>query len=541
MKKHFLSAITTFLFITVLGCKEQLIKTIEKSETPFDQSLNNLNARKKLSNDDSEMVLGRKLENPYSIENMKKAYLSLKKVDNSIKDYIIKENFLYVRFLPKNKGEFDILNKDESIDIFDYPLDYEIIKVGNRYKDKNLQNEQFSWYYCAIPIDFEFPKNFKYEILDKLFLPKGNGNDIIEKNRKTVINDVEFLDLLENESLNLTGNLTQTKKGRINSYIPSGTITMQDDQRGEVPVIGCKVQTRVWFSTETAITNNTGYFNIGVQYNNDANFSIKWSRADFDIYDSPSGQAYYNGPKQNDPWILNINNGKSKTFATVHRAAYEYYYNTPEALSVPPNTTFYVQDTDNQNSIAGEYAYSIGIRIWTRVDDANSSTGYRDRTSAETFGVVAHEIGHRVHSSINFGGFIDGDPDARRLQEAWGEALKWLFRMNEYGNCGDFNPFTNALTNDNFQGRIINDNGVYKPIFVDLFDDCNQRNNNCNQRADLDQNTLANDNVSGFTIKQFEDAIRNANRWNSARDYLFDNNPANPTRDNLTQLFEQWQ
>ena len=72
---------------------------------------------------DGETVLGRKLENPYSITNMTKA---IERVRPSLlkSGGALQANFIYVRFLPKNYDEFDLLYNDTTLSLFDLPLDY---------------------------------------------------------------------------------------------------------------------------------------------------------------------------------------------------------------------------------------------------------------------------------------------------------------------------------------------------------------------------------------------------------------------------------
>ena len=82
-------------------------------------------------NDDA-IELGEKLRNPYSIENMTTAYNNLKSIGKVFQpNFRVYTSHLYVRFLPNDELQLDILNKDENIELYDYPLDYEIITTKN--------------------------------------------------------------------------------------------------------------------------------------------------------------------------------------------------------------------------------------------------------------------------------------------------------------------------------------------------------------------------------------------------------------------------
>jgi hypothetical protein len=83
------------------------------------------------------IVLGNKLENPYSVENMKRAYESLKSsgiLKSATTDtFDIETNTLYIRFLPKDSADLRLLWADTTIELFDYPMDYEITEEGFYY------------------------------------------------------------------------------------------------------------------------------------------------------------------------------------------------------------------------------------------------------------------------------------------------------------------------------------------------------------------------------------------------------------------------
>ncbi len=63
------------------------------------------------------MVLGPPLENPYSVENMKKALNSLRKSFRAELpgDYEVKTTHYYVKFLPENEAHLDSLSLDEAL------------------------------------------------------------------------------------------------------------------------------------------------------------------------------------------------------------------------------------------------------------------------------------------------------------------------------------------------------------------------------------------------------------------------------------------
>lgn len=99
--------------------------------------------------------LSEPLENPYSVENMKVAYTTLKSGGIGEKsDIEIKATHFYVRFLPKDFDELDSLERDTTLILFDYPLDRKITKKGTHYHDPSLLKEQVTWQYTTVPVNY---------------------------------------------------------------------------------------------------------------------------------------------------------------------------------------------------------------------------------------------------------------------------------------------------------------------------------------------------------------------------------------------------
>lgn len=92
--------------------------------------------------------LGNQLENAYSVTNMQKAYDTL--LANGMNDYVnVHCTHYYVKFYPETKAEYDLLMADTSLDLFDFPLDYELIGEGTLCS----KNEDFNVLYTVVPVD----------------------------------------------------------------------------------------------------------------------------------------------------------------------------------------------------------------------------------------------------------------------------------------------------------------------------------------------------------------------------------------------------
>ncbi len=111
------------------------------------------------------IVLGDRLENPYVTENVRKAFASLYPTKSSD---LVRTTNLYVRFLPKDNDEYQLLKK-MGVDMLDHPVDYEIVEEGDYYQDPSLGDGAITWQYAVVPIDFKFP-DVRHEILDECFI-----------------------------------------------------------------------------------------------------------------------------------------------------------------------------------------------------------------------------------------------------------------------------------------------------------------------------------------------------------------------------------
>ena len=166
---RFLAALACF-FIFMQACqKDHMPKEIPDIDTSQSNiSLTGEPGLRSFAPPDQQMVLGQKINNPYSVANMTAAWNNLYDPD-----YVaLPATDLYVRFLPANLEElkllFDYMDSLD-IDLDDYPLDYEIIQEGTWYHDPSIPEDEPTWYYTVVKPDFVFPP-VQYEILEDLVL-----------------------------------------------------------------------------------------------------------------------------------------------------------------------------------------------------------------------------------------------------------------------------------------------------------------------------------------------------------------------------------
>ena len=268
------------------------------------------------------IVLGGKLDNPYTTENVRKAYTSLYPT-RSRSD--IETTNLYVRFLPETPEQLHLLY-DMGLELTDHPVDYEIVTDGDYYHDPEIDEDMITWQYAVVPKDFEFP-SVKYEILDECFIA---DDDITTRSGETI----DWL-ALESEAYRITGNgdmlAVDTKKPRVH---PSGRITIVDEQaNGGKPfgVSGVRVRCNTFVKISYTFTDRGGYYTIPKKisaivryrlvFKNEKGFSIGFNRVIVPASTSALGKTSPQGLS-----VTITKNADSKLFnrSVVNNAAYDY-------------------------------------------------------------------------------------------------------------------------------------------------------------------------------------------------------------------------
>jgi hypothetical protein len=573
MKKHSLR----FLIVTLIGI---LIYSCQNEDDFLEpnSSIENLEIENDLAFGE-KIILGKQLENPYSVENMKKALQSLKSSSKfsakSTNDINISESHYYVKFIPKNSDELGIIEKDTSLIAYDYPLDYEILQIGDYYHDPKVPINQPTFHYASIPVGKKIPEGIEYVILSNLFIP--DNEDVPDS----------YQELLVTESLKLTGNLENKDSSskeetstlaRASKWRPAGTIKVWDDNIGQtttatrvfshweyydcggngddilpilqkterlekiikpidnqcrravyryitstingsyVPMEGVRVRARRWFTTHTGITNSQGRYSCNGRFRRPANYKIKWKRHDFAIRWSWLSSAKYNGPKKKGDWNLNITGGTQAYYATVFRAAHHYYYKDIKGLRRPPQNSFWRTQMKIRaylENISDEGSLGTHAAGWRAFGLYSPIKIYTyQRPAIETYATTIHELAHASHWHMNRSDFSDTET---KVKESWARGVQW-----ELGR----------MTYPNYLGREFS-RGDYTLVVSDMIDN---DINTTEPRTNFGYYRNVNDQVSDYTIKQIEDALNGQKNWNSWRNNII-NRYNNPTEVNLNRLY----
>lgn len=307
---------------------------------------------------DGLMVLGEKLENPYSIENMQKAYADLIKT-KAAGDFKIETTDLYVRFLPKDSTELLMLQSDTLLELFDYPLDYDIEVEGTYYHDPSIPEGEITWLYTTVKPDYKFPP-VRYEILEKCFIPNeddlddewiDDGIDDSADGPDTRADQRSFADLLEQKAFENAGLISKFEK-KINEpetrswkrKRPTGTLKVYDTYlRRDVPLKGVKVRCHTVVKWSTAFTNENGYYSMGSKFRLGPHYAVVFDNSQgFTIWGNwgPFAAANYNmGWHSKSGHSRNFGtNATAWDWCSVANAGFEYYQNAKrDGIGLPPS------------------------------------------------------------------------------------------------------------------------------------------------------------------------------------------------------------
>ena len=363
-----------------------------------------------------------RLENPYSVANMKKALASLQsKNRRNYGDVEIKATHYYVKFTPNNEKEYSAVKADSLIELYDHPLDVEEWIIPEAIALANGMEERPPVLWCAVAVGHPLPEGCPYEILEHLYIP---DEDKIRPDR-SYQQERPFAYTLVDEALRLTGNLKpQRQSQRMGKWRPKGRITVWDDNLNHfVGVEGVKVRARRWFTTHTGFTSSLGYYNCDGRFRWEANYSIVWERYNFSIQDGWLSRAGFDGPKTNKKWNWAITKDVQKYYATIFRAAQHYYYKSIKELRRPPQNSFwktqlkiraYNESNDNLNG-----SHCAGCRFLGLNSAIKMYNPQRD--SDKLYGTTIHELAHASHWNMDRRGYRNS---ATIVAESWARGVE---------------------------------------------------------------------------------------------------------------------
>jgi hypothetical protein len=273
-------------------------------------------------------VLGNQLPNPYLIPNMRQAYLNLGYDPNRA---VV--NDLYVSFLPSlsQLATLDSVMDSQGYELFDTPMDYEIISEGDYYQDPSIPDSLPTWQYAVVAPDFVAPSGMNYQVLAQIHIPPddftaveteaesiaGGGGAMAPQQQTNSVNpnvlqcgagyhwDYSLMKCVPNEctygyhwdngqqqcvpNTCPAGYYWSDLDGTCKPYnttppapapyaqIPKGCITVTDNNLGTQPgVRQIRIVAKRWFKIERTYTNDNGCFNLTKHFKNKVKIVAKF-------------------------------------------------------------------------------------------------------------------------------------------------------------------------------------------------------------------------------------------------------------------------
>ena len=479
----------------------------ESDVLPIEKTINQVEKNKT----EGLMKIGKQLQNPYSVDNMKKALASVETKDASgrfaTENLEIVATHRYIKFSPKTEKELDILKNDHSIILYTFPLDYEILENGSSYVDPAVAADQPTYQYASIPVNKVLPEGVPYEVLAELFIPDEESDLPATQNIRPISDDL--VDALVTESLRLTDNTDEVvaEDGATSraTWRPAGTIRLWDDNFAAYQGLeGVVVRARRWFTTHTGTTNSSGDYSCNGTFKKSANYSIIWERYDFEIRDGWLSRAKYDGPKKTGDWNLYIRYGAQEFYGLIFQASHHYYYKNISGLRRPPlngfwNTQLKIRAHNEENDeINGSHCPACRfLGLGSAVQMYNPQ-----RDSRENYGTVIHELAHASHWSMSGSDYNNA---ATIVAESWARGVQRELTAMVYP-------------------------GYDPPYFV----------NYTGVVRDMMDGLSGSDQVSGYSIRQIEDSLEDERTWNGWENAIRTDH-SNPTEGNLDDLFDFWE
>lgn len=453
----------------------------------------------------------------------------------------------YVKFKPKNSDEYEILHSDSTLALSDLPIESTVTLNGDYYHDPSLPDSVPTFQYTAVKVGYQFVRGIDYEIIDNLYIPEED----IAFNYDNGGTEDCFVDKLLNQAYLQTGNNDEiidvgdcqaTTAAR--KYTPGGKIRIFDTRlQNWIGMEGVKVQARRWFIVYYAKPDFNGDYRMSHSYKRPCNYSIWFNIPLFAVRHNFFNTTYWiNGPKQNQDWNYDLNNGYQQFVGHIFRAAYRYQSKDIGGLRRPwvyPRRQLYIAKDANGNSQGVNWIVLPIIKVWRY-----KSNGI-EYASDEVFSTTCHETAHTSHV-LRMNGVIQYWQVSSQLQESWPVAVEWYLSNIEYRERGILNygkenysvlvGFPNRFAYQYWNNKEFDKD--YTPLYIDITDNFNQKD--INFTSNLSTGSV-DDQVTGYTLPFIErNILKHAYGITSLGNELINNIPSGITEAQINLLLSHY-
>ncbi len=361
------------------------------------------------------IVLGERLEDPYSLDNMTKALASLYPTKAGTVELSATDH--YVRLLPSCKEDLDALEK-MGVKMLDHPLDYQIVEEGDYYHDPQIPDGECTWQYAVVPPDFVAPSSVRCELIHKCYLAEA------ENVTKAGLDWVDW-DAVEMESYRLTGNtdlLNAQTKGEKVAHIPQGQIRIVDKDHSPdtVGVSGVQVSCNVFVKFDRCFTDKDGNYQMKKSFKSNPRYRLVYtSSKGFTLGFNAvfvKGSISTLGKHPSTGCSITVSEKSDNSMfkrCAINNAAYDYYESCSAygvKIKTPPsNLTIWniglmessatlmlhqgaILDIDMISGVIGEYLPIVKLFAPDIILGSKNYTTY-----SQIYHCVQHELAHASH------------------------------------------------------------------------------------------------------------------------------------------------
>lgn len=300
--KKFTFTLSVILLSLTIGCQ----KVALVDDVPVGGIDNSTILTESVTRGPKDVVLGEKINNPYSVENMGKALDMVRdslqqpnqtRVNSRAPEGVeIYPTNLYVRMCAEDSVSNAGLVTDSTLFLHDYPRDFKVKEPGDYYFDTiGVVDTRFQWWYATVPVDYKPLPGVKFEVIEELFIPENSiyftkesvDPEVDTRSLNGRVMDRNFANCLTYASFYLTGNadlIRQTPEEQkaiatrasydrcyecrflwwtwieCRTYsLPKGRILVQTNN-GVQPLKGVRVRVARWFEEDGFYTDQYGFY-----------------------------------------------------------------------------------------------------------------------------------------------------------------------------------------------------------------------------------------------------------------------------------------
>src|SRR5690554_17780 len=507
---------------------------------------------------------------PFTVENVQSALVNVLNhysekrpaVVQRFAAYQVNTTHMYYKFTPADSLQYAaLMEQDDVLGLTTDPFEHNVVE-----RTEDPAEDEIPVFYAVVSVETQLPE-VPYQVVAELHFTDEDKLEDIPAN----YDEVEFKQNLMYEARKLAGHLdneeiaegymnyeegfddSQNNGGKTTyglfgkKWRPSGTIRVEEDVltalndtrvKFYVPVKGAQVNVLKWgwLRVEYGTTDNNGNFSTGTTYTKEVHYNVKFKGTyshvkEGNMFDIANWKS---GKHKKGALNANFQLGTREQFhALVFNAAYDYFTRVIPLYNITyphfPVTINAKYNTNGSEFIVPIVPFTSTVRIG-RLKNGDY------RNSDGIYGTTVHELTHASHHKMD-GGFYNKNTRERKLmKESYCEGAETIMTNQRYrmlygngyrGSNGTQHANTNGW-NGRMQRTTIADMTAYTPLVIDLVDELNQSTINPNFPVDR---------VSGYTLKQIQDALNGSRSLDDWKNKLI-NNYNNPTEGFIDDVFD---